>query len=306
MKVRARLTPHYVQLVNDACLKSFWRRKALAKFLRGCGVPNRYLSGWGSDETKRDLLDRLFDDLMRTQSGRVTILKMSGALMEQGSFPDLLNWEDSDVKLKQAHDAVDRLKAHHHRQEQEISAQRDQEETQRRFREHQAKVAESHVTLAALSERLDELGKTLGTAAAGYAFQDWFFDLADFSEVQNKRPYNSKGRQIDGSITVTGTTYLIELKFTTDPADAPDIDSFYKKVTTKADNTMGVMVSISSYTSVARTEASGPRTPLLLLDHSHLYLVLGGVMSLGEVVDRVRRHASQTGEAYLAPADFGK
>lgn len=306
MKVRARLTPHYIQLVHDACLKSFWRRAALRKFLGACGVPARYMATWSSDETKRDLLDRLFDDLMRTESGRVTILKMSGALMEQGSFPDLMNWEDSAVKVKQAHDAVDRLKAHHRRQEEDISAQRDREETQKRFREHQAKVAQSQVTLGALSERLDELGKKLGTAAAGYDFQDWFYDLADFSEVQNKRPYNSKGRQIDGSITVSGTTYLIELKFTTDPADAPDIDSFYKKVTSKADNTMGVMASISSYTSVARTEASGPRTPLLLLDHGHLYLVLGGVMSLGEVVDRVRRHASQTGEAYLASGDFGK
>ena len=34
------------------------------------------------------------------------------------------------------------------------------------------------------------------------------------------------------------TTYLVELKFTTDQAVAPDIDTFYKKVTTKADNTM--------------------------------------------------------------------
>ena len=69
-----------------------------------------------------------------------------------------------------------------------------------------------------------------------------------------------KGRQIDGSLTVSGTTYLVELKFTAGPADANDIDSFYKKITSKADNTMGVMVSISGYSSVAKQEASGERT----------------------------------------------
>jgi hypothetical protein len=94
------------------------------------------------------------------------------------------------------------------------------------------------------------------------------------------------------------------LKFTTEQAGASDVDTFYKKVTSKADNTMGVMLSISGYSAVARKEASGDKTPLLLLDHSHLYLVLGGIMGFGEVVERIRRHASQTGEAYLSAQEF--
>ena len=55
---------------------------------------------------------------------------------------------------------------------------------------------------------------------------------------------------------------------------------------------------------MAKKEASGDRTPLLLLDHGHLYLVLGGIMSVADVINRVRRHASQTGEAYLAADQF--
>jgi hypothetical protein len=94
------------------------------------------------------------------------------------------------------------------------------------------------------------------------------------------------------------------LKFTTSPADPVAIGDFFKKVTGKADNTMGIFVSISGYTEVARKEASSAKTPLLLLDHSHLYLVLGGIMGMGDVVERIRRHASQTGEAYLAASDF--
>ena len=68
---------------------------------------------------------------------------------------------------------------------------------------------------------------------------------------------------------------------------------------TLCNNTMGVMTSISGYSSVAIAEASGPRTPLLLLDHGHIYAVLTGRCGFGDLVDRVRRHASQTGEAYL-------
>jgi hypothetical protein len=61
----------------------------------------------------------------------------------------------------------------------------------------------------------------------------------------NSRPYTHEGRQIDGSLTHAGTTYLVELKFTAEQAGATDIDSFLKKVNDKADNTMGIMISIS-------------------------------------------------------------
>jgi hypothetical protein len=128
--------------------------------------------------------------------------------------------------------------------------------------------------------------------------------LLDFSEIPNRKPYVHNGRQIDGSLTISGTTYLVELKFTAEQASAPDIDTFYRKVTSKADNTMGIMVSISGYSSVAREEASGNKTPLLLLDHGHIYLVLGGMMGFADVIERIRRHASQTGEAYLSVSDF--
>jgi hypothetical protein len=126
----------------------------------------------------------------------------------------------------------------------------------------------------------------------------------DFFEVTRRRPYVANERQIDGSITVSGTTYLIELKFTQVQAASPDIDTLLKKVNDKADNTMGIMISISGYSTTAISQASGPRTPLLLFDHRHLYLALVGGQAFGEIVDRVRRHASQTGESYLPPELF--
>jgi 2,4-dienoyl-CoA reductase-like NADH-dependent reductase (Old Yellow Enzyme family) len=79
-----------------------------------------------------------------------------------------------------------------------------------------------------------------------------------------------------------GTMCLVELKFTGTQADATDIDSFRAKIESKADNTMGVMVSISSYSSEAINEASGKKTPLLLLNASHIYLFLPDIMKKSE------------------------
>ena len=303
--MKTRLTPHYISLVYEACLKSFWRRKALAQFLRQCYISQEFLQSWAPDESKRDVLDRLFLELQKSDRGRSALVRMAGFLMEQDSFPDLRNWEDSAAKLKEAHDAVSQLRRYHLKQQEELKSEQDKVEARKRFAERQRVTTQSQQTLRGLNDRLDFLARALGEQKAGYDFQDWFYELLDFSEVSNRKPYVNQGRQIDGSLTVSGTTYLVELKFTTGPADATDIDSFYKKITTKADNTMGVMVSISGYSSVAKREASGERTPMLLLDHSHLYMVLRGILGLGDLVNRVRRHASQTGEAYLAANDFG-
>ncbi len=102
-----------------------------------------------------------------------------------------------------------------------------------------------------------------------------------------------------------GTTYLLETKFTKDQIGSPDIDTFMAKIVSKADNTMGLLVSISGFTEGAIHAASKERTPMLLLDHKHLFgLILRGIMTLPQVVSRIKRHASQTGSSYLGPEEF--
>jgi len=302
--MKTRLTPYYIELVYEACLASFWPKTALSKFLRLCGISDNFIATWGPDESKRQFLDRLFTELPKSDRGRQGLVKISSFLMDQRSFPDLQNWEDSARKIKAAHEAVSRLKLYHDQQEEQIQTEGERQKARDEFQKRQAEVTRSQQSLQKLADRLNELGKRLGEQQAGYDFQTWFYDLLDFSEIQNRRPYVHEGRQIDGSLTLSGTTYLAELKFTTTPVDPAAIGNFFKKVTDKADNTMGVFVSISGYTDVAKKDASSAKTPLLLLDHSHLYLVLGGLMGISDVIDRLKRHASQTGEAYLAAKDF--
>lgn len=303
--MRTQLAPHYLDLVGDAALKSYWRRKAFWTFLRRCGVSESFLATWEKDESKRDLLNRLFPKIEANGDAGIRLFnRMADSLIQQTAFPDLEGWEDTEQKKKDATRSVAALKEYRNSQRQEAEQERDRKAARKRAEEIQEEIRRRTLDLEKLSNRLTELSKSLGTQEAGYGFQDWFYDVADFFEVVNRKPYSSNGRQIDGSITVDGTTYLLELKFTREQSGSSDIDSLHKKVTSKADNTMGIMVSISGYSSTAITEASGPKTPLLLLDHSHIYMLLGGSISLEELISRVRRHCSQTGEAYLSVHAF--
>jgi hypothetical protein len=300
-----RLPAHYIELVSDALLKSYWRRQALWSFLRRSGISASFLATWDQSESKRAYLARLFPEVEVTNAGLRLINRMADALVQQTTFPDLEGWEDSDHKKELARSAVLALHRYMEDQRRKAEIKHTNEASRRRAVAIQEESQKRQMNLQKLSNRLTDLSKALGTQRAGYDFQVWFYDLVDFFEVVSRRPYVSDGRQIDGSITVDGTTYLVELKFTKEQADAPDVDIFFKKVSNKADNTMGIMVSISGFSNIAVKEASGPKTPLLLFDHTHVFALLGGTITLEELVCRVRRHCSQTGQAYLSLQEFG-
>lgn len=298
------ITAHHEDLIYSALLASFWRKRALAKFLRSCGISESFIGSWHQDETKRDFLDRLVERLRSTDKGPAVLRQLGRELAEQTTFPDLQGWEDTEEKLKLAKEAVDALRRYQTDESDRQRQEQQRAEARQRYAKERAQAALSQQSLAKLKQRLDDLTGSLGTQKAGYDFEDWFYDLVQFSEIDARRPYKHEDRQIDGSVTHDGTTYLVELKFTMDQSGAPDVDVFRRKVETKADNTMGIMVSMSGFSSPAIKSGSGPKTPLLLLDHTHIYAVLGGASDLRSVIERVRRHASQTGEAHLPFAKF--
>jgi hypothetical protein len=270
-----RLSPTFVALVYDAALKSYWRRNALSRFLRQAGIAESFLATWAPQESKRTFLDRLFARLPDQNRGQDIILAMARDLAAQETFPDLKGWEDSEQKIRDATSAVRALRRGLSSVDDEVQSETQRRTARERYRQMQQEARQSRETLESLGGRLNDLAKRLGSQEAGYDFQAWFYDFVDFFEIMNRRPYTTGGRQIDGSVTVSGTTYLVELKFTREQAGATDIDSVLKKIGDKADNTMGIMVSVSGYSDVAISEASGRRTPLLLMDHRHLYLALG-------------------------------
>lgn len=300
-----QLPSHFIDLVQDALLKSFWRKNALLNFLRRHKIAEIFLATWQETETKRVFVGRLFPKLESDSKGATVIKQMAVSLSDQGKFPDLEGWEDAQAKIQLAKESIGALRHYLDTQKQKADDAKMKEETRKAAHQRMQETIKKGQSLETLSEKLKELSKRIGTAGAGYEFQDWFFDVVDFFEMTHRRPYTSGGRQIDGSVTVEGTTYLTELKFTREQAAAPDVDTFLAKVNDKADNTMGIIVSMSGYSSTAIEQASGRKTPIILLDHSHVYLVLSGTWTLGELVSRVRRHASQTARAFLPASEFG-
>lgn len=298
--MNTRLPSHFIDLVRDALLKSFWRKPTLRQFLLRHHVKEVFLATWAPDETKRELLDRLFPKLEATQAGQKVIKQIAISLADQIAFPDLKGWEDESEKQRAASEAVAALKAYLVKAKAEETSHKEKEAIREAAQKQKEKRRQQCQSLDKLEDCLLALVPSQGTQQGGYDFQTWFYDLVEFYEVPCRRPYINVGRQIDGTVTVEGTTYLVELKFPQNQSGATDIDSLLAKLTNVADNTMGLMISMAGYSSVAINQASGKKTPLILMDYGHVMALLQGAWKLGELISRLRRHVSQTGEAYLA------
>jgi len=302
-----RLAPHFIELTQNACLKAFWRKKALRLFLQQHHIMESFLATWSSEESKRDFLFRLFDKLVNqtNSKGHSVILIIAHSLVDMKHFPDLENYEDSSQKIKAAKEAIIRLTVVIDSIDGKIQDEKEIRKRKADARERREKDIASRVTLDKLEQALNGLVKVQGTQKGGYEYEKWFYDLALYFEIDSRPPYNAGGRQIDGAITIEGTTFLIETKFKKVKIGSPDIDVFMSKVESKSDNTMGIFISMSGFSDGAIMTASRIRTPILLMDYSHIYnLILQGTMTLPELVKRIKRHASQTGKAYLMVDKF--
>lgn len=87
-----------------------------------------------------------------------------------------------------------------------------------------------------------------GDQKAGYDFETWVYEFLAFNDIQARKPYKDpNSRQIDGAAEIDGNNFLIEAKCTHEQTDVTEIDSFRAKIQTKADNTLGLLVSMSGF-----------------------------------------------------------
>jgi Restriction endonuclease. len=300
-----KLSPAFTELTQDALLKVFWFKPSLRVFLQQHNISDRALAQWHSDQSKRDFVGWLWPHLLKNEKGQNAILAIARSLAEMRHFPDLERKEDTKIRIPEAREAVARLREAVEKINESIRETREAAHRRRAAQDEMAARLAAQQSIDKLQTRLTAMTSQLGTQVGGVAFERWFYDLAVFFELDARPGYRVDGRQIDGAVTIEGTTFLTETKFTAEPIGSPDIDVFMAKIESKADNTMGLLISLSGFTTGAIAAASKQRTPMLLLDHTHLFsLVFRGVMTLSKVVSRIKRHASQTGASYLAVADF--
>ncbi len=302
-----QLTSYFVSLVQDACLKAFWRKRTLAGFLKKNHIADRFVDPLFNGSTKAEVLSDIFERLLQSQDSKSqnVIIEIAKELVAMRTFPDLGGWEDAQIKIASARQAVSELRVEYEKLELNFidTGDKEKREVAKLKRE---KIACYEAKFNDFKNRLHDLAQRVGEQGAGYDFEKWIYEFASFNDIVSRPPYKDKNnRQIDGALQIESDSIILEAKCTLYLTPVTEIDSFRAKINTKADNTLGMMVSMSGYEPSAIDAASEARSPVILIDGNHLFnIVMTRQMSFKELICRVKRNAAQTGRAYLPVSDF--
>ena len=298
----------FIQNTRETLRVVFWRKRSLAEFLHTHGISTGYLAGLESEGmTKSRFLSDMFFDLERKlglAKRDAIVLAMARELADMETFPDLQHWADANQKIAAATQAVAGLRRCLKKVAPENAPKSGCNEKTKRSQKEKRR--NWNLELSRFEKELLELQKRAGEQRAGYDFELWFYRCAEFNDIDVRPGYkDTNGRQIDGAISIHGDVYLIETKLQRQAIGSEDIDVFLAKINSKADNTMGVLISLNGFNQNAIRSASYAKTPLLLMDGLHFFnCIFRDKLSLLETIDRIRQHAAQTGSAYLPVAEI--
>lgn len=154
--------------------------------------------------------------------------------------------------------------------------------------------------LRSLTDRFFELHASSGPPQErGRAFERLLHDLLDLYDLQPRASYRLPVEQIDGAFTFRTDDYLLEAKWVREPIEPKDLRDFDGKIASKAKNTLGLFISVSGFTAGAMDFRGQNGTAIVLMDGADLLAVLERRVDFPELLERKRRHAVETGSAWL-------
>lgn len=295
-----RLTPAAIVALKDALCAVYWYKKDLASFLRQSLSNPAVLATLDWNSYKRQVVSDLVDYLCRDQDkylGDLTRLCLS--VCEMTTFGHLEQLDGGADKATRAKAAVAQLK-------QLVEPHRDAKREQDDIKERQRRAAERLVANSALRQRLGALRDrfmALVTSAnpqsRGFDLERIMHDLFELFDLDPKASFRNVGEQIDGAFACEGTDYLFEAKWQTEPVGAAALDAFSSKIKRKLENTLGVFLSISSYSPDGISAHSAGGAVIILMDGADLMAILEERIDFVTLLLRKKRHAAQTGSIYL-------
>ena len=249
-------------------------------------------------ETKRVATGQLIRELrLSERKHQAVVIDALVALSKfDPEFPHLARLEDGTLRVKEAKTAYDLVRS--------VVDEYSELAASREAARHEAEEARARADARRLHDsRLKELqrkflamhGSSDDPQARGYAFEKFLNSLFELWDLYPRAAYSIEHEQIDGAFTFRTDDYILEARWQAAPLQPKDLNDFRVKIDGKARNTLGLCMSISSFTEGAIAQHSRSQTPLVLMDGTDLMPIIEGRIGLTEVLERKRRHAAETG-----------
>lgn len=294
------IAPVAINALKEALTSIYWYKSDLRSFIMNTINDSSLLARINWEDYKRNIVANIIDFLSNHQETyQNDLLKLIVEVIKIDDFSHLRRLEDGKEKEERAKNAVVALK--------KLTIQHyDLMEEEKRKEQKRKKAYEKILKNKGVSERLEVIKKeyfnlisSADPQKRGFELEKVLKKLFILFDLDPKASFKIIGEQIDGAFTFDNTDYLFEAKWQQEPVRIKDLDGFSGKLARKLDNTLGLFLSINSFSEDAVKAHSSGRRLMILMDGSDLMAIIEGRIDLIELLLRKRRHASQTGVIYL-------
>ena len=144
---------------------------------------------------------------------------------------------------------------------------------------------------------------TLDPHPRGFAFEKFLQKLFEACGLAPRGAFRITGQQIDGSFSLSGSTYLLEAKWENAQQGNTPLYAFEGKVASKAAWSRGLFISYSGFTEDG-LKAFGNQKRTILMDGRDLSETLTSGRSPADVIDAKARRAVETGSPFVRIEDL--
>jgi hypothetical protein len=295
-----QLSPAGIMALKEALCSVYWYKSELRGFLQLCLSDPTILSRVNWDNYKRQIASDVVDFLVANPDAHLgDLTKICFELCKISDFSHLKPLDDGPQKVEKARSAINQLKQlvepHQDAKKEQDAISKRQEQAAKKLRENAA----VRQKLEAIRNRYMVLISSDNAQGRGFELEKVMYELFELFDLDPKVSFRNVGEQVDGAFSLDGTEYLFEAKWQKEMVNKADLAAFSEKVTTKLENTLGVVLSINGYSpdGVAAHQAGG--ASILLMDGGDLMAVLEERIDFTSLLLRKKRHAAQTGSIYL-------
>lgn len=287
--------------LKDALSAIYWYKSDLKSFLQTSLINKEILNSINWDGAyKRDIVAILVDTLSIKQDIYCDdLLRLCYEVGNMIDFKHLERLEGGLEKGRQARIRVEHLNTL-------LNTHREFLDERQKIEENKKRAAEKLKTNHAVREKLKELKNqymilvsSTDHAKRGFELEKIMYELFDLFDLDPKASFKNTGEQIDGAFYLAGTDFLFEAKWHNKPIGLAPLDSFSRKVARKLENTLGLFLSMSGYSSDAILVSSNDRPIIILMEGADLMALLEERIDFVTLLLRKKSHAARTGKVYF-------
>jgi hypothetical protein len=282
-------------------LAILWARADILRFFEDNGCTTQDTKPIRMFEEEKIARARMVDLVFDTLSARAD----EGLGQFRAMLQSLVNWSHFDSYYFDKIKKLDRATADRHlthlRQLQEIRDAKLKKD-QSRINDEEARRKAATTTLTEVRTRFLALfGTVLSAQKRGYALEEVLQDLSKLAALETTEPFRCHGEQIDGALKYDGEHCVLEAKWHDQAASNEPLYQFVGKVEGKMYG-RGIFVSINGFSpEVVKSLVVGKAIKTILVDGGDVTLVVEGLLTLAQMVDRKVKAAQTKGLIYVDP-----